>query len=147
MFNNMKYFTFLTIILLCSTFSFAQSVHSKYPCDTTETFDILLSGATFSGTKLEKQLELQNIIYSLKDYKSINGQYFVNFVVKCDGTTKNINNKHKGNTINIKTIEDFMTNLATENNWSPAIHRETRVPHRKTISITVKKGKIKEFNI
>ncbi len=73
--------------------------------------------------------------------------YFVKFVVKCDGMTKEIEIVHSGNTTDSKIISDFMTKLATENNWSPAVHRERRVPHRKVISIEIKKGKIKRFNL
>lgn len=111
------------------------------------TYDILLSGATFSGTLLDKQMEFQNLIYSIDDYKSISGSYFVKFVVNGDGMTKEIENLLPGNTTDNKIISDYMAKLATENNWSPAVHRERRVPHRKIISIEIKKGKIKRFNL
>tara|TARA_B100000809_G_C14807479_1_gene412551 strand:- start:159 stop:587 length:429 start_codon:yes stop_codon:yes gene_type:complete len=142
----MKYLG-LIIVIFFSLNSLGQDIHSKYPCDTSLTYDILLSGATFSGMLLEKQIELQNLIYTLDNYKSISGSYFVKFIVNCDGTTNDIKNKFPGNTIYTKEVTDFITNIASENNWTPAIHRDKRVPHRKTISIEIKNGKIKELKI
>lgn len=134
---------FLTLLIVKSN---AQEIYSKYPCDSSITFDILVEPAKYSGIELSVKQELQKLILQEKDYKKINGKYFISFTVSCEGMTSNIKSDYKTNTISNNSILSYLMNLVAQNNWTPAIHREKRVPYNKRISLEIKKGKIKEFN-
>lgn len=143
----MKYIGFLLLFLGCSLASFGQDVYSKYPCDSTKTFDILLTPARFVGTPLKEELKLNQLLASIEDRKGITGRFFVKFVINCDGSTKEFDHQFAGNTLNNDAVKQFMLKLAQGQNWQPAIHNEHRVPFRKMIFIEIKKGKVKKLSL
>ena len=125
----------------------AQEIHSKFPCNSSQTYDILMDGARYSGESFILESEIQLLILDLTNFKDISGQYSICFVVQCNGTTTKIDTNFRVNTLDNESIKDYLLGIVEGGNWMPAVHRGERVPHKRCITVKIKKGKIKSFSI
>lgn len=135
---------FLILTSLSSTV-FSQEIYSKYPSNSSDIYDVLLTGARYSENELNTKYNIQVKLLEQEEFKKISGNFYITFVVGCDGKTTDLKYNFPVCTIQNQIIKDMMISIAKENNWIPAIHRNERFPHRKRIGIAIKKGKIKDF--
>lgn len=137
----------LITILICviSITSLSQEIYSKYPCDSSLVYDILMSRAMFSGEQSDTKHSIQSTVLALPDFKKISGSFFVKFIVGCDGKPSGFEYDIESSSLKEDVIINLILELANGDNWIPAVHRETRVPHRIRIGVIIKKGKVKEL--